>query len=176
MKKSLGLVVIVFLVITNLIFISTTVLYKTKIDKQVYKVYSFEGEDADVRICNGFIIISLNKQTVNGGKIQYIGKELENIKIYSETVFFIKEGDKNIVLSNSVSIRDDTKGISFPGEFLLNSDIGEISSNKLFSEDDMNIIKDNLYFAIDYSTIDGKTGSFTIKLKVKEICMNENKE
>lgn len=39
--------VIVLLIITNLIFIGTTVFYKDKIDNQVLKVYTFEGAGND---------------------------------------------------------------------------------------------------------------------------------
>lgn len=43
----------------------------------------------------------------------------------------------------------------------------------LFSEDTLNIIKDNLYFFLDYSKVNGETGNFIVKLKVNEFNMNE---
>ncbi|MCQ2025536.1 hypothetical protein [Clostridium butyricum] len=46
--------------------------------------------------------------------------------------------------------------------------MGEISSEKLFSED-LNIIKDNFYFSLDYSKVNGEKGSFIIKLNVNEV-------
>ena len=175
MKKPIVIGISVFLFITNIIFIGTTVLYKTKIDKQVFKVYSFGGEGNDVRINDGLVIISPNKQMVSGGTIQYIGNKQERIQSYSETIYLDKQVDKEIVLSNSSSFSGDTKGITFRDEFLLNKGVGEISSEKLFSEDDINTIKDNLYFSLDYSTVDGHKGNLTIKLKVKEINMNQTK-
>ncbi|QMW92773.1 hypothetical protein FF104_09005 [Clostridium butyricum] len=56
----------------------------------------------------------------------------------------------------------------FPDEFLLNKGVGEISSEKLFSED-LNIIKDNFYFSLDYSKVNGEKGNFIIKLNVNEV-------
>lgn len=73
-----------------------------------------------------------------------------------------------MVLSNSVSLQNDNKGIVFPDEFLLNKSVGEISSEKLFSED-LNIIKDNFYFSLDYSKVNGEKGNFIIKLNVNEV-------
>lgn len=175
MKKSLMLGFLIFLLITNIIFVSTTVLYKTKIDKQVFKVYSFEGEGTDIRISNGLIILSPNKQTMSGGKIQYIGNKQERIQSYSKTIYLDKQVSKDILLSDSASFTGDNDATAFVDEFLLNNGIGDISSEKLFSEDDINIIKDNLYFSLDYSTVDGQTGTFTIKLKVKEFNMNKTK-
>ena len=175
MKKSLVFGVLVFLLITNIIFISITVAYKTKVDKQIFKVYSFEGEDPDIKISDGLVILSPNKQIVNGGKIQYIGNTQKDIQYYSKTIYIDNQGDKDIVLSNSVSFTGDNVETAFPNEFLLNKDIGEIASERLFTEDAMNIIKDNLYFSLDYSTVHGQTGKITMRLKVKEFNMNETK-
>ncbi|MBU3179367.1 hypothetical protein KPL47_24075 [Clostridium estertheticum] len=175
MKKPLIRGFLIFLLITNIIFVGTTVLYKTKIDKQVIKVYSFDGEGTDIRISNGIIIISPNKQTVSGGKIQYIGNKQENLQSYTKTIYLNKQMVKDKVLSNSASGVGGDKGISFADEFMLNKYIGEISSEKLFSEDDIGIINDNLYFSLDYSTVDGQKGNSTVKLKVKEYNMNEIK-
>jgi len=175
MKKSLVLLGFVFLIFTNILFIRSTLIYKTKIDKQVFKVYSFEGESTDIRISDGLIIISPNKQLVNGGNIQYIGNKQENIQSYSKTIYLDKQLDKDTVLSNSTSFAGNTTGTVFPDEFELplNKNIGQLSSERLFTEEDINIIKDNLYFSFDYSTVDGQTSNFTIKLKVKEFIIKD---
>lgn len=176
MKKLLVPGFIIFLLITNIVFFRTTVIYKAKLDKQVFKVYLFEGEGTDIRISNGLIIISPNKQIVSGGKIEYIGNRKNKIQSYAKSIYLDKQVNKDIVLSNSASFAGDNTGVAFADEFLLNNDIGEISSEKLFSEDDINIIRDNLYFSLDYSTVDGQTGNSTIKLKVKEFNMNPKGE
>ncbi|KAF1084298.1 hypothetical protein SPSYN_02074 [Sporotomaculum syntrophicum] len=168
MKKQIVLGAFVFLFITNIIFISTTVFYKTKIDEQVFKVYSFEAESTDIKINDGLVIILPNKQIVNGGKMQYVGNKQENIQSYSKTIYLNKQGNKEIVLSNAVSVAGASDGTAFSDVFLLNKNIGEISSEKLFSPDDINIINDNLYFSLDYSTINREKGNITIKLNVKE--------
>lgn len=172
MKKSFVFGVFIFLLVTNIIFIRTTVLYKNKIDNQKIEVYSFEGENNGIRISDGLILISPNKHTVSGGKIQYKADEKENIKSYSKTIYIDKQGNKEIVLSNSASHSgDNTKTTSSDG-FLLNEGIGEISSEKLFNEENINIIKDNLYFSLDYATGDGKMIDCIVKLKVEEFDMN----
>lgn len=173
MKKSFILGAFVLLLIANIVLVRTTVLYKTKIDNQVFKVYSFEGESKDIRISDGLVIIFPSKQTVSGGNIKYIGNKQENIHSYSKTIYLDKQLSKDVILSNSVSFAGDIKGTSFPDEFLLNKDIGEISSEKLFNKDAINNIKDNLYFSLNYSTDDGKTGNYTIKLNVEEFIMSK---
>lgn len=172
MRKSFVLGSLIFLFITNIIFAGTTVLYKTQLDNQVFKVYLFGGEGTDIRISDGLIIISPHKQIVHGGKIQYTGNKQDKIQTYSKSIYLNKQSDQDIVLSNSVSLAGDNPGVALANEFLLNNDVGDISSEKLFAEDDINLINNNLYFSLDYSTIDGQTGNATIKLEVKEFNIN----
>lgn len=175
MKRKFILWIVFFLVITNIVFIGTTIWYKTKMDKQEFKVYSFQGENTDIRITDGLIIMSPNKHIVSGGNIQYIGSKEEQIESYSESIYLDKEGDKDVVLLKTVSMEMDNKGISLSDELLLNKSIGEISSQQLFNEEQWGLIKNNLYFNLQYSTIDGKIENSIIMLNVEEFNMRENK-
>ncbi len=175
MKRKFILWIVFFLVITNIVFIGTTIWYKTKLDKQEFKVYSFQGENTDIRITDGLVIMSPNKHIVSGGNIQYIGSKEEQIESYSESIYLDKEGDKDIILLNTVSMEIDNKGASLSDELLLNKSIGEISSQQLFNEEQLGLIKNNLYFNLQYSTIDGKIENSIIMLNVKEFNMKENK-
>lgn len=175
MKRKFILWIVFFLVITNIVFIGTTIWYKTKMDKQEFKVYSFQGENTDIRITDGLIIMSHNKHIVSGGNIQYIGSKEEQIESYSESIYLDKEGDKDVVLLKTVSMEMDNKGISLSDELLLNKSIGEISSQQLFNEEQLGLIKNNLYFSLRYSTVDGEIENSIIMLNVEEFNMRENK-
>lgn len=175
MKRKFILWIVFFLVITNIVFIGTTIWYKTKMDKQEFKVYSFQGENTDIRITDGLIIMSPNKHIVSGGNIQYIGSKEEQIESYSESIYLDKEGDKDVVLLKTVSMEMDNKGISLSDELLLNKSIGEISSQQLFNEEQLGLIKNNLYFNLQYSTVDGEIENSIIMLNVEEFNMRENK-
>jgi hypothetical protein len=167
-----ALAVIIFLVITNTIFIATTIFYKNRQNNKALKIYTFEGESKDIRISDGVIIISTDKQVVDGGKIQYIGKEQKSILSYAKTIYINNQSANNILLTGSVSHSGDTNGIIFPDEFLLNEGIGEISGEKLLSDEKISTIKDNLCFSLLYSTKEGKSIEDIVKLKVKEINMD----
>ncbi len=175
MKRKFILWIVFFLVITNIVFIGTTIWYKTKMDKQEFKVYSFQGENTDIRITDGLIIMSPNKHIVSGGNIQYIGSKEEQIESYSESIYLDKEGDKDVVLLKTVSMEMDNKGTSLSDELLLNKSIGEISSQQLFNEEQLGLIKNNLYFSLRYSTVDGEIENSIIMLNVEEFNMRENK-
>lgn len=51
---------------------------------------------------------------------------------------------------------------------MLNNTVGEISSEELLSAEDMSLLKDNLYFDLTYTTIDGATNKLTLKLNIKK--------
>lgn len=175
MKRKFILWIVFFLVITNIVFIGTTIWYKTNMDKQEFKVYSFQGENTDIRITDGLIIMSPNKHIVSGGNIQYIGSKEEQIESYSESIYLDKEGDKDVVLLKTVSMEMDNKGTSLSDELLLNKSIGEISSQQLFNEEQLGLIKNNLYFSLRYSTVDGEIENSIIMLNVEGFNMRENK-
>ncbi|OPJ59252.1 hypothetical protein [Clostridium chromiireducens] len=175
MKRFYIIAILILLLILNIIFISTTMHYKDKINKETFKVYLFEGENNNIKINDGIIIISPNKQILNGGKIQYVGNKQENITSYSKKIYMNTQETNKDILYNSVSSQGNGNGTTFPDEFLLNRDIGEISSKKLFSEEDMANIKDNLYFCLNYSVNGQETESTVIKLNVKEFDMKEDK-
>ncbi|MFT8352870.1 hypothetical protein [Clostridium saccharoperbutylacetonicum] len=170
MKKQLTIFIFILLIISNIVFIRTTVFYKTKMDNQVLKVYSFAGENDDMKITNGVIVISPNKQLISGGEILYTGSAKDKIQAYSKKIY-LKDGKnkEKIVMENSVGFQGDTKGTTFPDEFLLNKSIGSVGSEKLFSEDEINNIKENLYFSLDYTKVNGEKGNYTIKLNLNEI-------
>jgi len=160
-------IIIIFLLVTNSVFIFTTL--NSKINNSVFKVYSFEGASDDIEISNGVIIISKDKQIVNGGEIQYLGEKKENIKSYTKTICEYNQGNKQGIVATHVSEVGATKGMTFPDELLLNKSLGEISAEKLFSEEGIGGIKDNLYFSLEGSTNEGKLFNFEVKLQVKEL-------
>lgn len=86
-----------------------------------------------------------------------------------------EQGNNKDILFNSVSSGGSDNGTTFPDEFILNKGIGEISSEKLFSEEEMSSIKDNLYFSLNYSVNERETEGTIIKLNVKEFDMKEDK-
>ena len=159
--------IILCLLITNSLFIVSTVMYKNS--TPVFKVYSFEGESENIRVSNGVIIISKDKQMVQGGDLQYVGIKRENISAYTKNIYIDNQhGNKETIVGGSVS-NNIKNGMIFPDELLLNRNIGGVSSEKLFRDEDMSTIKDSLYFSLEGITNDGKQFNFMIKLQVKEL-------
>lgn len=73
---------------------------------------------------------------------------------------------------NSVSFEGNDNYTSLKEELKLNESVGEISSITLFNKDDLDKIKDHLFFEFKYEGADGDIKTSEIKLNVKEYHSN----
>ena len=161
--------VAVILIIINDIFITSTFKYKKKLD---ITVFTFNGENELICIDDGMIIITPNRHQVFGGNINYIGLKDENIKFYSNKLYLKESQNENIIMINSVSFEGNDNYTSLKEELKLNESVGEISSITLFNKDDLDKIKDHLFFEFKYEGADGDIKTSEIKLNVKEYHSN----
>ncbi|MEA4822320.1 MAG: hypothetical protein VB122_08875 [Erysipelotrichales bacterium] len=155
---------IIFLLITNLVFIFTTVKYRNINNCSVFKAYSYKGQNDAIKINNGVIILSKDKHVIQGGELQYMGERLENIKSYTKTIYINNHGNKETLLESSV-VTSGFNGIIFPDDLLLNENLGNIEGGKLFLTDGF----ENLYFSLEGITNEGKEFNYELKLEVKEL-------
>lgn len=162
----IGLVII--MIIVNGIFITTTFKYKEKLDNANVIVFTFQGENEVIHIDDGLIIITPDKHQVFGGNIKYIGTKDESIKFYANELYLYESQVRNTIVADSVSYQGKDFNISLKEVLKLNESVGEISSTTLFNEEDLEKVKDNLYFELKYETIDGDVETTEIKLNVKE--------
>lgn len=167
--------VIAILVILNIVFISTTIWYKYKLNNPQVKFYTVEGESKDIKITNGLIIIYPKYQIFLAGDLQYLSETKNNVQNYSLNIYLDKPDMSKPILSTSLSYEGVTKGTVFPDEFILNKNLGEIRSKDLFTKEDIKDFKNNMYFSLKGSTMDKKDFEYKIKLDVKEINVKENK-
>ena len=164
--------VAVILIIINGIFITSTFKYKKKLDNINITVFTFKGENELICIDDGMIIITPNRHQVFGGNINYIGLKDENIKFYSNKLYLKESQNENIIMINSVSFEGNDNYTSLKEELKLNESVGEISSITLFNKDDLDKIKDHLFFEFKYEGADGDIKTSEIKLNVKEYHSN----
>lgn len=84
-----------FFIIINIISISLLFYYKSMLKNQVHEVFVFNGESGSIKITGGIITISSSgEETVDGGKIQYIGNAIKNVKSYTKNIYILAGGNK----------------------------------------------------------------------------------
>lgn len=156
---------IVCLIIINIISI-VVIYYKTKVNEQIYKIYMFEGENNELSINNGLIIITPKKQTIIGGEMTYLKGIQDYVKSYSKKLFIDKSNkEENIIFRNSINFND----VSLTQTSFEKMKIGEVTGQNIIKEEYLNDLSNKLYFTFEYTTGEGITINSTVKLEVREV-------
>lgn len=102
MKKrfvAIALIIILLFIITSC----------TKPENQT-EVYSFSGENENIVINNGLIIVTDDLEKFIGGDLSFKGKEPLDVKDYFEKFFFYKDGNEEIIFNNATTTVGATVG------------------------------------------------------------------
>ena len=154
MKKGL---LSVFFLLTSLFLMTAC----TK-SEQAVEVYSFSGENDEIRINNGLIIVTEDLERFIGGDLSFKGEEPSDVKAYAEKFFFEKEGIEEGGLTNSSTIEGKTEGTE------IDSELGAISSEDLFYGDDLEWIKESLKFSLTGKFMNGEKFDYKLDLLVEK--------
>lgn len=109
--------------------------------KSKIEVYSFNGEDENIAINKGLIIITDDLEKFIGGDLLFKNEEQSYIKDYFMKFFYYKDGNEEVILNDTSTVKDAVKGVHIPSE------LGSVSSKKLFY-DDLDLIKKSLSFSL----------------------------
>ncbi|MBQ2753037.1 MAG: hypothetical protein IJF29_02840 [Firmicutes bacterium] len=123
-------------------------------------VYSFCGETEEFVLSEGVIVFDGNEEIYYGGNIKSKEGQLDDITAYTMTLYISTDGEKNVLLSNSVV--DETGGtINIDGEVGRIS--GDIWLKEHFEKDD------TLCFELEATRIGGEKYICQIAPDVVEI-------
>ena len=136
-----------------------------KVEQEQLTVYSFSGEDEQLSISNGIIVLNGTEEIFTGGDLKVTDDFFNNITSYSTTFYIMAGDEKNVILSNSmVDITGDTVNVS--------GDLGQISGDSAIRRikiDDTSDLKNILYFELTTKDRDGKENVYLLQLPLTEI-------
>lgn len=133
-------------------------------------VYSFCGENEQFSVTNGVVVINADNEIFYGGDLNVINQEcFANISSYSVMFYTVTNGEKRTIMENSVV---DQTGSSINVSGVLGSMSGEdiIIGSKVDDADDL---KNNLYFELNTTDLNGEQNTYQIQLTVTEITGKE---
>ncbi|HZK33562.1 MAG TPA: hypothetical protein VFC60_03585 [Tissierellaceae bacterium] len=154
MKKR---IISITLIVTILFLITSCANPKNKTE-----VYTFNGEDENIKVNNGLIIVTDDLEKFIVGDLSFKGEELSDVKHYFAKFFFYKDGDENTILNNSSTIEGATQGQR------IHSELGSISSEDLFYGKDLELIKESLNFSLSGKLMNGESFKYNLTLNVKD--------
>ena len=134
-------------------------------DTEQITTYTLRGEHDYFAISNGSITLSDAEEVFDGGDLQITQSGVfEEVASYSTTFYMIADGERRIILSNSVV--DQTGGtISIEGDLGKGTGDGFIIGNKVEKIDDL---KENLWFELKTTDLNGNEEAYQVQLTLTE--------
>lgn len=127
------------------------------------EIYSITGENENISINNGLIIVTNDLEKLIGGDLSFKGEEPSDIKDYFYRFSFYKDGNEEIILNNATTTEGATEGLH------ISSKLGSISSEDLFYNDDLELIKESLDFSISGKLMNGEGFKYDLTLVVNKV-------
>ena len=127
------------------------------------QVYSFWGENEEIRIMNGVAVIGGEQETVYGGIQEVKGDLFREITGYSMR-YSISDGTESWTILNNV-VADET-GTTFA---LQNQETGQITGQLLKNNMEKSVLQDSLTFELTVRDQNGESHTYTLPLEVTEV-------
>ena len=140
-----------------------------KAEQEPLRVYSFSGENEQLGVSNGIIVLNGSEEIFSGGDLKAADDSFLDITSYSTTFYMISGSEKNVILSNSMV---DTTG----GTVNVSGDLGQISGNSTLRRikiDDANDLENTLYFELAAKDKNGKESVYQLQMSLTEITKND---
>uniref|UniRef100_UPI004055AACA hypothetical protein n=1 Tax=Agathobacter sp. TaxID=2021311 RepID=UPI004055AACA len=133
-------------------------------------VYSFCGENEQFVVMNGVIVINADEEIFYGGDLEVINRKcFTDISSYSVTFYTVTNGEKRTIMSNSV-VDQTGSSINVSGDLGRMSGEDIIIGSKVDNADD---IKNNLYFELNTTDLNGEQNTYQLQLTITEITCKE---
>ena len=140
-----------------------------KVEQEQLTVYSFSGENEQLSISNGIIILNGTEETFSGGDLKVSDDFFDNIASYSTTFYIMAGDEKDVILSNGmVDMTGDTVNIS--------GDLGQISGDSAIRRikiDGTSDLKNIFYFELTTKDMDGNENVYQLELSLTEITKSD---
>ena len=126
---------------------------------------SFNGEHEYFAISNGSIVLSDTEEVFDGGDLKITQSGVfEEVASYSTTFYTLVEGERRIILSNSVI--DQTGGtVNVDGDLGKASGKGMIIGSKVKTIDEL---RENLWFELKTTDLNGAENVYQIQLTLTD--------
>lgn len=126
--------------------------------------YSFHGEHEYFTITHGEIALGGKEEVFNGGVLEsYLSDLFENAVSYSTTFYTLKNGEKHVILSNSVVDQTGTP-------IKVNVSLGTISGSNIITDavEKIDDLGENLWFELKINDSNGEENAYQLQLIFSE--------
>ena len=126
-------------------------------EKEDISVYSFSGENEQIKISNGVIAILPEEQTVYGGDLEMKQKELADIVSCSMTYYTLSEEGKKVLWTDKVK---DVEGKKED----ISGSLGQVTGENMIKE-----VNENIFFELEMTSSNGEKKKYQLELPITEV-------
>lgn len=169
MKKQFKFLVLA-LIVTNIVFISIATSYKNKLEdvRESFRLYSLSGENKNLKVTDGMIIESYDKDILNLGSVEYLGKVNKDVIEYEIDIFI--EGKNKMDTLYGIKVMTTEKNVNRFGENIdLTNNYGITSAEVITKNFDREYMRNNMYLTLKLKMKNGKEEIYKVKLDVRKI-------
>ncbi len=121
------------------------------------QVYSFSGENEQLKLSNGVIVLKEEKEVLRGGTLEQTPQELGDVRAYTVEFFLEQGGEKTVLLSNGA-------GNASGGTVALNEEIGSIAGD-VFPNPLPEDWQNSLCFTLTATDRNGRQHTYLLELR-----------
>ena len=126
------------------------------------QVYSFSGENEEIRVVNGVAVLGGGQETLYGGTLELKTGAAEQIAT-CDMKFYVQDGPETWTLLNMVT--EDRTG----GRTVEKESIGQITGPILRSDLDTALFEEALFFELTLTHEDGTAETHVLPMEVTEV-------
>ena len=141
--------------------------HEVKTEEQTM-VYSFTGENENLSLYNGVIVLSATQQTLYGGELQNNQEDLSDILNYSVEFFILSdEGKQKLFTYATGEMTEENERLT--RENLI---VPGVTSKEIFTTNIQDNIRNNFYVEVTINKTNDVKESYQIKLESTEVTQN----
>lgn len=162
MKKITAIIMITLICCTLIVGCSSA-----SKENESLTVYSFSGENDQLSISNGVIILNNTEEIYYGGTLSTKEGNFSDITVFTDSLYVNDRSERRILFTNSVV--DETGGT-----IIVSHETGKISGDILNNEEEIDW-ENNLYYELKTTNLNGEEEIYQLQLALTEITASKTK-
>lgn len=130
-------------------------------------VYSFSGENDQLSISNGVIILNDTEEIYYGGTLSTKEGNFSDITAFTDSLYINTRNDRRTLFTNSIV--DETGGT-----MIVSHEIGKISGDIFTNKEEIDW-ENNLYYELKTTNLNGEDEIYQLQLTLTEITTSKIK-
>lgn len=129
-------------------------------------VYSFKGENEQISISNGVIVLTPNEEIFYGGDLTGKQEALSDVVEYSAAFYAVSGNEQKTLLSSGAADKTGT-GLDISGP------MGKIAGDDIISRAQIENLQNGLFFELKTTGVNGEQHQYQMQLTLTQVTKHD---